>query len=269
MKLNALIIIYIFCQAIVSAVHASPVDNDFLFFEYLELKKEKNGQATQKFVLRFNGPELDFLDVYFQQNGDAAIYQAKVENQRVAISSDKSSLFHLFAFGGYKNRRYVAQTNFILFGNSKVKVKKQPAILPNEPIQLIELVSPKFNYWPQTGQHFTFKLDTNFSANDVKVFVLENQHLKVLEPDKKMFFSYVPGHDKQLRAASKKAGRQDTIFARITNGKDLYKITYAMFLHRSRTAFLNQDLGVAAFLVSVLFFGIWIAMKRKRSKTPW
>lgn len=269
MILFRLNIIGIFWLFMASAVHAAPVDADLLFFEYLEQVREMNGQVTQNFALRFNGPELDFLDVYFQQNGEATFYEATLENQRVAITSDKASFFRLFAFGGLKNRYYVAQADFPGFGNSKVKVERKPAIPSNEPMPLIDLVSPQFNYWPQTGQCFTFKLRQNVPTNDIELFVLEHGRLSALGSYEKKGFSYVPSHGKQLRNAGASAARQDTIIARITNGNDVFKISYAMLLHRSRSAFLDQKSGFAVFLASVFLFGIWVGIKRKRSKTPW
>jgi len=268
MRLHTLVFMGVLCWIISGAAYALSVD-DFLYFEKLELKKEKNGQVTQTFAIRFHGPDLDFLNVYFQQNQDAAVYQAEVENRAVSITSAASSFFRLFAFGGYGNRRYVAQTHFCLFGKSKIKIKRKPAVLSDEFVPLIEIVSPEFSYWPQTGQHFKFKINSDFSVNDVTAFVLEKQHVKTLVPNTGIFFSYIPAHDKQLRDASISAVRQDTVFARIISDKYLYHITCALFLHRSRTAFVNQRPGVAACLVTVLFFWMWIVMKRKRSKTPW
>jgi hypothetical protein len=192
-----------------------------------------------------------------------------VENQRAAISSDKASFFRLFALGGLKNRYYIAQADFPGFGNSKVKVEKKPAKTPKEPMPSIDLVSPKFNYWPQTGQCFTFRLQPNIPSNDIELFVLEKGRLRALEPAEKRGFSYVPSHDKQLRSGNVAAGRQDTIIVRITNGNEIYKISYAMLLHRSRTAFLDQKAGFAVFLTPALLFAAWVAIKRKRSKTPW
>jgi hypothetical protein len=225
--------------------------------------------VTQNFALRFDGPELDFLDVYFQESGDATFYEAIMENQRVAITSDKASFFRLFAFGGLKNRYYVAQADFPGFGNSKVRVEKKPALPPKKPMPLIDLLLPKFNYWPQTGQCFTFRLQPDVPVNDIELFVLENGRLRALEINEKKGFSYVPPHDKELRNGNVAAGRQDTIIARITNGNDIYKISYSMLFHRSRTAFLDQKAGFTVFLASALFFCIWVAIKRKRSKTPW
>jgi hypothetical protein len=269
MRLFKLNIIGVFWLAMASAVQALPVDDDLLFFEFLEQVREINGQVTQNFSLRFNGPELDFLDVYFQQSGDATLYEATVENQRVAITSDKASFFRLFAFGGLKNRYYVAQADFPGFGNSEVKIEKKPAAAPMGSTPLIDLVSPKFNYWPQTGQRFTFRLQPNVPPNNIELFVLENGRLRPLEPGEKRGFSNVPSHDKQLRNVNVAAGRQDIIIVRITNGNDIYKISYAMLLHRSRTAFLDHKAGFAVFLAFTLFFATWVAIKRKRSKTPW
>ena len=159
-------------MAMTSAVHASPVDDDLLSFEYLEQVRERNGQVTQNLALRFNGPELDFLNVYFQQSGDGTLYEATVENQRIAIISDKASFFRLFAFGGSKNRYYIAQADFPGFGNSKAKVEKKPAISPKEPMWSIDPVSPKFHYWPQTGQCFTFRLLPNVPPNHIEFFAM-------------------------------------------------------------------------------------------------
>ena len=252
-----------------NVAHATTVDDDLLFFEYLDQARDLNGQVTQNFALRFNGPELDFLNVYFQQSGEKNLYEATLENRRVAITSIKRSFFRLFAFGGSKNRYYVAQTDFPGFGHSKVKVERTPAIPTKRPMPLIEKMSPKFNYWPQTGQCFTFRLHPNVPTNGIELSVVENGRLRTLDTDEKSGFSYTPSHDEQLRNGDVKASRQDTIIARLTNGSDIYKISYTLLLHRSRTAFLDQKAGVAVFLASASFVGIWIAIKRKRSKTPW
>jgi hypothetical protein len=265
-KLNMMGVLWL---AMASAVYALPVDDDLLFFEYLEQVREINGQVTQNFALHFNGPELDFLDVYFQQSGETTFYEATVENQRVAITSDKRSFFRLFAFGGLKDRYYIAQVDFPGFGNSKVKAEKKRVIPPKEPMTSIDLLSPKSNYWPQTGQCFTFRFQLNVLPNDIEIFVMENGRIRTLERDEKGRFSYTPSHDKRLRNGIVAAGRQDTIIARIAKGDNIYKISYSMLLHRSRTAFLDQKWGLAVFLATALLFGTWIVIKRKRSKTPW
>ena len=93
------VLIGVLWLSLTSLVHASSVDDDFLFLEYLEQKKEISGRATQTFALRFNGPELDFLDVFFQKSGDQTIYQAQVENRSVSISSNQSALFRGYCSG--------------------------------------------------------------------------------------------------------------------------------------------------------------------------
>ena len=121
------------------------------------------------------------------------------------------------------------KADFPVFGNSNVKMENQPTIGSMEKMPFIELVSHKFNYWPQTGQPFTFRLNTTVSATDTKAMVLENGRLSVLNPDEKHIFSYVPGHDKQLRNESAGAARQDIVMAHIAKGNEIYRVSYTVF----------------------------------------
>ncbi len=265
----------ILCVA--SIASSEDITSNSFYFEYLDLEKEKNGLATQKFELHSGGISFDSLVVYYRAGNDKIYYQAKIYDNIVTISSEKSSYFTLYALGKNKKGLYIAKTSFCLFGNSQEIPEKHPAVLPDEVMPDIELISPKFNYWPQTGQHFKFKLVTEFmpetekgfAIKELKFVVKENQRVIELAPDVNMVFSYVPAHDKELRQKGVSGTRQDIVFVHDETDNAFYQITYTILLHRSRTAFLSKKTGAAVLTGSLLLFLTWIILKRKRKTAQW
>ncbi len=241
----------------------------FFVVDFLEQTKDRNGQVTQSF--RFLGPELDSLQVFYQVKGDPLVYRAPWVNGRVMIIADSFSFFRLTAYGRHSsdNLLYVAQANFCLFGNASKKVERQPARLDQKLLSRIELVSPKMNYWPQTGQSFTFTIEIPPERSEIELGVVENGKFHDLVLDEQLGFNYTPHHDQALRNGGVKASRQDIILVRMSTDGDPIHLAYTLLLHRSRSGFFHNGYGVTIFLLSIGVFSLWVLGKRRWGKSPW
>lgn len=221
--------------------------------------------------ISLKGSKLDYLHVFYMIEGEPTLYKADYENGKAVIVADSFSFFRLYVMGGYQseNLLYVAQTDFCLFGNAKQKVDRRPVNNVTNLPPRIELVSPKRNYWPQTGQLHSFSCNFPQKVKELYLGVVENGKMHDLTYDDKLFFTYMPPHDKALRNSGVSAGRHDVILARYEGDGYSSRHTYTMRLHRSRTAFHRRDLGVLVFLLSIGVFCLWVVGKRRLAKSAW
>lgn len=258
------------CLVSAIPVSADSLDSGFLFFQYLDMKKQKNGQVSQRFELVCTDNQVDTIEVFFRENQDPTVYQARVTDFCFSIFVDQPSRISLFAVAHTPGKILVAHTDIVLFGRSKIPSERQaadkavkafPAVNP-----YIELLSPEKYYWNQTGQTFRFHIKSPFDPGPLHLSVLENDRMHTLIPGRQSDFSYVPSHDLHLRKTGIQAARQDTLFTSITNGTTVFNLTYSLLLHRSRYAFNNPAAGAAVFGTSLLLFAGLIFKKRK---TPW
>ncbi len=262
---------FFFCLVAVGVAHGALPEDDFLVIRYQAQKKEAAGKAIQRFTLVYQGLETDSFAVYYQQFGDPNLYTPEREDGQFVIAADSSSFFRLIAIGRAKDSGilHIAQTDFCLFGNAKEKVRRHRVSFSEKkpPFFPFQCEAPKNNYWPQTGQAFVFQLHLPQPPERMELAVWANNLLSALHPDEQLRFNYTPEHDPRLRETGTGASRQDIFLGKVTKGDEQIRISYTLLLHRSRTAFLSPGPGVALFLLSVLFFGGWVRLKRKGG--PW
>ena len=259
--------IFIFlCLCLFSASsEAGRPPSDLLYFEFLDMKKEENGQVSQAFRLAYNDKHINAISVFYQVNQDTTIYQAELMDSGFSVFVDKPSYIRMFAVGRVTGKAYVAHADIFLFADSQIPPERHQASQTEMNFPFVKLVSPKNNYWNQTGQDFRFRVNALFDPGRVNLTILENGRTHDLLPHQNLEYSYVPPHDQRLREEGHLATRQDILFTRITDGTVEYTLTYSLLLHRSRYTFDNYKAGAVVFGSSIVLFSGWILINRRRS----
>ena len=162
---------------------------------------------------------------------------------------------------------YLAKTSFTLFGHSSSKRKYVKPILSNEINRPLEIyISPRFHYWPQTGNpvKITPLFNKDYLARKVVCLFDENMPSMDIMTDEKGNYTYVPPEDKKLNWKGETAFKQAVIVAEETKGDIKYISSYTLLLHRSR--FKNRKLlmGVVIFLGTMIGVFLLVIVKRKR-----
>ena len=262
-----------------TTLFATPLDKGFLYFKFLDMKKEKNGQVSQAIELICTDPGAGTIQVLYQENQEPAVFVAPVTNGGVTLFVDKPSHIRLFAIAvsraGLQKKILVAHTNLVLFGKSVTPAQRiladdvhanQITLLP-----AIQLMSPERYYWHQTGQPLKFYIQSPVDLSPVvpgkfQMAVLENHRITPLVLNRLLDFSYTPPHDERLKKAGALALRQDILYTRMKDETYEHALTYSLLLHRSRHGFDNSIAGVSVFGASLVLFSGLILKKRR---APW
>ena len=264
---NCICLILIGFQAVGSA---ASLDEGFLQINFLERKKEINGQVSQAFQLVWPDHCSQPPKVFYSELAIPTLYQAKLDGDRFTIYADRFSRFHIVAVAQDADTQTLltATTDVMLFGKSAQHPKRlkspQNAVKSLSRLPEIQLVSPKTFYWHQTGQTFGFQILIGGQFDSTKqthISVLENRSIT---PDKTGTTLYTPSHDMRLRYEGNSATRQDILFAVLPDEKE--KLTYTLTVHRSRYAFRDIPFGLITAGATLVFFVGLILFKRR---TPW
>ncbi len=266
-------------------LYATSLDAGFLYFKFLDMKKEKNGQVSQAIELICTDPAAGAVNVLYQEDQNPTVFWAPVTNGVVTLFAHRPSRIRLFAFAVNQTalpKTLVAHTNLVLFGKSSTPAPRGVAddlhanlltLLPT-----IELVSPELYYWHQTGQPLEFRIQspalvsTDLSLQLLAVrpvpqmAILENHVIRSLKLTPSLEFFHTPPHDEHLRKAGATAIRQDILYTSMTDKTMEYALTYTLALHRSRHGFDNPVAGVLVCGSSLVLFTGLILKKRR---TPW
>ncbi len=279
MKRFLLIYCFLAFCLVPATLFATPLDAGFLYFKFLDMKKEKNGQVSQAIELICTDPGAGTIQVLYQENQDPVVFLAPATDGVVTLFVDKSSHIRLFAIAvnraGLQKKTLVAHTNLVLFGKSVTPAQRimaddvhanQITLLPS-----IQLMSPERYYWHQTGQPLKFYIQSPVDLFPVlpgklQMAVLENHRITPLVLNQLLDFSYTPPHDERLKKAGALALRQDILYASMRDKTSEYALTYSLVLHRSRHGFDNSIAGVFVFGVSLLFC---VGLILKKRRTPW
>ncbi len=265
---------------------STPLDAGFLYFKFLDMKKEKNGQVSQAIELICTDPKAGPVNLLYQEDQNPTVFWAPVTNGIVTLFAHRPSRIRLFAVALNQTalpKTLVAHTNLVLFGKSSTPAPRVMAddlhanlftLLPT-----IQLMSPERYYWHQTGQPLRFRIqsppalvsaDPSSQLPAVRsvpqMAVLEKDVIRSLKLDPALEFSHTPPHDQRLRKAGATAIRQDTLYTRMKDKTMEYALTYTLVLHRSRHGFNNPIAGALAWGASLIFFTGLILKKRR---TPW
>lgn len=260
---------------------AAPLDAGFLYFKFLDMKKEKNGQVSQTIELICTDPKAGAVNVLYQEGQNPAVFRAPVTNGVVTLFADKPSRIRLFAIAVNQTalpKTLVAHTNLVLFGKSSTPAPRGMAddvhanlftLLP-----AIELMSPELYYWHQTGQPLRFRIHSPADPSPQlpivpavpQMAVLEKDGIRSLKLNPSLEFSHTPPHDEGLRKAGAVAIRQDILYTSMSDKTMEYALTYTLVLHRSRHGFDNP---VAGFFVCGASLVLFTGLILKKRRTPW
>lgn len=255
-----------------AAGHAAQTDN-LLALEFLKVKKHSNGQVSQSFTIHQpDRPEYP-VTILFQENQDSQFYTIKPENNSFEIFADKASHIRLFIFYKSKSQTHIVHTNLMLFGKSRIPVKRISAALSDinlvKTLPHISLMSAQSYYWHQTGIPLKFTLNNVFYLPLPELMAMENEKIIPLKHDDTDpgAFTYIPPHGEYLKKNGSTATRQDTIFTSFMNKGTLYHLSYALQAHRSRHAHDNHLAGTVILFSGIVFFAGLIMYKRQTR--PW
>ena len=276
-----------------------------VYLEFLELKKEKNGQVSQAFAIRLPDPHpyhragpgqktgkktdqkpvqkpAAEIKVLFRENQNPEWYFVPISGTTFSIRADRYSHIRLFVVVSDPSATHVIHTDLMLFGKSATPAQRDPAS-PSDAARLtsfpqIRLMDAQNYYWHETGVPLTFYLhpkdtdspdaDTRLPGLNVRSKGFKDPVADLLEPDgeRPAHFVYTPPHDPYLRQAGSTAARQDLIFTRIRRNRIPYHLTYVLQVHRSRHAHDDHRAGFAVLGISLLVFTGTVLIKRRR---PW
>lgn len=272
----------------VREIHAFPPKNNYLWIEFQECHKEKDGALTLPLQINYGRfpdkkkeiPEFDSFRAFYSLNekddeGKRIFYEAGIEknkgNYAVNIKSFKTDRFVVLVEA--KATRdgltcwYLAKTSFVLFGHSFLgRDKIRPVALDEINQRLDLLITPEFHYWPQTGDPVqimpTFNKD--YLARKVICLFDENMPATDIVTDEKGNYIYAPPGDKKLNWKGETAFKQAVMVAEETRADMRYISSHTLLLHRSRSKNRKLLAGAGVFWGTGAGLFLFVIVKRKR-----
>jgi len=270
-----------------SVLYAFPHDNHYLWIEFEEGEKERDGAITLPLQIHFGRFtdqrqkhwRLDSLRAYYalvERNVEEErnFYELPIERHngilRIKISSWKSNRFMVFVRGvsihnGIANY-YCAKTSFVLFGQAPFEKKKEEMTRYHSIDRKLELhITPEFNYWPQTGNPVIISAAFNGKYLPEKILQIydENTTFQKLKTSRAGNVTYIPPHDKKLNRKGINSFKHNIIVVRESKKNTRHVFSYTLLLHRSRFAQKHTITGLVLFgVIFVLVFSV-VLLKRK------
>lgn len=263
----------------------------YLWIEYGERIKEKNGSLTQLFSVHYGrfpdmkrgaSLEMEGLRAFYSLRekdgkGEDVFYPLDIDidvgKSTIRINSLETDNFTVLVEGkrnfGKVKYSYLAKTDFFLFSHSSYKRKKEEPIPYNEIKQRFEIsANPEFSYWPQTGS--PIEITPLFNQVRLKEKALymfdENGDIIDTKTNEKGNYTYIPPEDKGLNWKGETAFKQTIIVAEETRQNTNYVSSYTLQLHRSR--FKNHKflpgLGIFCGMLASVF--LLVVYQRRKFK---
>ena len=243
-----------------------------LWFEQEPSVRENDGRTSKKIRVRFRGVGPDRLAAYYTVGRKEVCYRADMRDGVITLTSRRTADFHIWAVGDWDGQSHVARTDAVLFADDGGKAERAICYPESHAVFSLELDAGRVPYWPQTGQSFMFRIRAGGFGESAEVLgplrVFTNGRMRELTPDEKPAAVYVPDHDSVLRRAGAVAGRNDVVFTTVRAGRREWRLTYTLYVHRSRTAFEHKGGGAAVLAAGFFFTTGWILLHRKR-RAPW
>ena len=267
--------------------NASLPDDNFLWIEFGDRVKEKDGSLTQllnicygKFSNRQNSlSDTKQLTAFYTMKqkdnaGNDIFYTADIEKKGginiIEINSVKTNRITVMVTGknntGRIKKCYLAKTSFVLFGKSADKKRKETLLSSSKPDCKFDMrIAPEHSYWPQTGNPLRIELlFDKRSLYEKKLHVFDkNLGYSKVNTGKTDCFSYVPPEDKRLNQKSETSYKQTVLAAEETAGGISYRTSYTLLLHRSRYGNMNTRLGTGIFASAMAVVFITVAAGRR------
>lgn len=290
---SKIIIIYFFLSFYTNpqTIYALPQKDDYLWLEFGQQIKEKNGSVTQPLCIHYGRfpdkkegiVELEDLRGFYTLNekdeeGESIFYTAAIERDKKAsfikINSPDTNCFTVLVLGkrnlGAVEYRYLARVSFILFGHSGIKKKEVKPLVPSPEItRRMEIcIAPEYCCWPQTGDPIKLTpLFDKISLGGKEIYIAdESGDCIVVETDKFGDYVYIPPDNQKLRLKGERAFKQTIILAEKTAENTTYKSSYTLLVHRSRFGNMNLHLGGSIFGGTMAIVFITAVMRRKNFK---
>jgi hypothetical protein len=271
-------------------IYAFTAKDDYLWIEFREQIKEKNGSLTRPLEIGYGRfpekrkdiSELEDLRAFYtlaekDDDGKRIFYEAEIEKTGgkclVRISAFKAERFIVLVEGkkiqGKDIHHYLAKTSFILYGHCPSERKKTKPIPPNEINRRFEMcTTPEFLHWPQTDNPVKITILFNQKLlEDRPIFILD-ENLGIIEAttDETANYTYIPQEDKKLNLQGMTASKHAIIVARESKGNTNYISSHTLLLHRNR--FKNRRLTLGAGIFGGVMAGVFlvVAAKRRRFK---
>ncbi|MCP4117727.1 MAG: hypothetical protein GY737_20480 [Desulfobacteraceae bacterium] len=261
-------------------------NESLLWLEYGRQINGKNGAVTQVLYINHgrypknsvDTANFDELTAFYRvkdqsSNKDAIYYRAEIQKidgkPALKIKACQTALFEVFVRGTIARQSFLAQTSLIMFGHCSEKEKREPLGRQDE-FPFFSLVSPIYNYWPQTGQTFKFVFNPADSAvADATVMVADGNRIVKKIDLSPLNFDYTPLHDRKLNQKGYDACKENILFVKQGGGESFCKTAYTLLLHRSRTAFFNLSSGVALFFLTIIVVSSITLIRRRKFKYRW
>ncbi len=286
--LITIILLLLFPIGDTAETYASSSKDDYLWIEFGEYIKEKDGSLTLPLEINYGrfpdnrkeNWQLDALSAFYtltekDDEGNKIFYEAEIEKAKgvylVRIKSFKTDRFIVLIEGrktqDETTHRYLAKTSFILFGHSSTKRKKAKPAPSTEINRQFEMsIAPEFSGWPQT--YNPVKIAPSFSQHQsgekaISIFD-ENQDPIEVKTDERGNYTYIPPDDKKLNWKGTTAFKQTVIVAEETKGYTTYISSYTLLLHRNRFKNRSPVLGAGIFWGSAAGMLLLVVAKRKR-----
>jgi hypothetical protein len=186
----------------------------------------------------------------------------------IKIKAGKASFIEVCLTVREKDTVYTAETSFYLFGKSGKETEREnpadkPVLFP-----IVSILSPAYNYWPQTGEEYTFKVNSGKDpGKSIKIMAIDKKKISPLNPRGNGEFTYTPPHDRDLDTQSAGAYKGNIIQIKEKRGSRMYKRTYTLLLHRSRYAYLHLKSGLVLVSGTMAFF-LSLVIFTRRKKYP-
>lgn len=287
-KLTVIIFTLFFSFTGVRDIYAFAPKNNYLWIEFQECIKEKDGALTLPLRInygRFPGekkevPGFDSFRAFYSlsekdDEGKKIFYEAEIEKNKdkcaINIKSFKTDCFVVLVeakeIRGGATYWYLAKTSFVLFGHSfSERDKIRPVSLDEINRRLDLLVTPEFHYWPQTGNPVKITPVFNNDCLARKVICLLDENMPAIDivTDEQGNYIYVPPEDKKLNWKGETAFKQTVMVAEEIRADMRYISSHTLGLHRSR--FKNRKLLAGAGVFGGTGVGLFLFVIVKRKK---
>lgn len=172
----------------------------------------------------------------------------------------------VFARAEIGGRTHFAQTVLRLFSRSEAAGQALEGLEDVPDVPEFRMSSSGEFYWPQTGHEFTFALEgLDAARNELEIWSGQGARLATLTASTGTF-KYTPAHDPSLDRAGYAAGKPLIFMARDNNGGSA---AFTLVVHRSRTAGLDKDAGLAVFAAALLLSGLTTWLTRRKARPCW
>lgn len=242
--------------------------------EYGKQVKKRDGSIVQVLLIRsdlnsnFTGSPFHYEKIKAMYRVNKKIYYSlpvsyKDNKIQIEIETGKTSFVEVFIFARGKDSVYTAETSFYLFGKSEKHAEKELPEGKPGPFPIVTILSPAFNYWPQTGCEYRFKINSGKKVREsMEIMAINEYKVSSLTLSGNGEFKYSPPHDRDLDLQGAGAYKSAVIYIREKSGGRIFIRTYTLLFHRSRYGYYNLKSGLFLISGSMVFFFLLVILRR-------